>query len=123
MSHDFKILNVNQEPRTPRTRITIILIVTFSVLKFVNFYFKKPAKIMNQAEVSKLMSQLRVAIPAKHRKLRNIDGPEGRLRKLRKTVTALIKHERIELNWVRADEARAYAERVNRRLNKISVTN
>lgn len=73
---------------------------------------------MNQAEVAKLMSQLRVAIPAKARRLRNVDGPEGRLRKLRKTVTALIKHERIELNYERAHEARGYVERVNKIINE-----
>ncbi|XP_053681142.1 39S ribosomal protein L17, mitochondrial [Anopheles nili] len=67
---------------------------------------------MNQAEVTKLMSQLRIAIRPRHRNLKNIDGPEGRLLKLRKTVTALVKHERIELNYQRADEARAYAERL-----------
>lgn len=67
---------------------------------------------MNQADVSKLVSQLRFAIAPSHRRLKNIDGPEGRLLKLRKTVTALIKHERLELNYNRGDEARAYAERV-----------
>lgn len=67
---------------------------------------------MNQAEVSKLMSQLRIKVQSHTRKLRNVDGPEGRLLKLRKTVTALIKHERIELFYNRADEARGYAERV-----------
>uniref|UniRef100_A0A182M8M3 Large ribosomal subunit protein bL17m n=1 Tax=Anopheles culicifacies TaxID=139723 RepID=A0A182M8M3_9DIPT len=67
---------------------------------------------MNQAEVSKLMSQLRIAIRPRHRNLKNSDGPEGRLNKLRKTVTALVKHERIELNYQRADEARGYAERL-----------
>ncbi|KAJ6636503.1 39S ribosomal protein L17, mitochondrial [Pseudolycoriella hygida] len=67
---------------------------------------------MNQAEVSKLMSQLRVSIPKKPRRLRNPDGPEGRLNKLRKTVSALVKHERIELNSARAHEARGYAERL-----------
>ncbi|XP_011180625.1 39S ribosomal protein L17, mitochondrial [Zeugodacus cucurbitae] len=64
---------------------------------------------MNQADVSKLMSQLRIAVKP-HRNLRNPDGPEGRLLKLRKTVTALVKHERIELYYNRADEARGYAE-------------
>lgn len=68
---------------------------------------------MNQAEVTKLMSKLRVAVAPKARRLRNVDGPEGRLLKLRKTVTAMIKHERIELNSNRADEARAYVERVS----------
>lgn len=67
---------------------------------------------MNQAEVTKLMTQLRFAIRPKKRNLKNPDGPEGRLLKLRKTVTALVKHERIELFYQRADEARGYAELV-----------
>uniref|UniRef100_A0A182J564 Large ribosomal subunit protein bL17m n=1 Tax=Anopheles atroparvus TaxID=41427 RepID=A0A182J564_ANOAO len=67
---------------------------------------------MNQAEVTKLMSQLRIAVAPRHRNLKNPDGPEGRLNKLRKTVTALVKHERLELNYQRADEARGYAERL-----------
>ncbi|TDG53234.1 hypothetical protein AWZ03_000049 [Drosophila navojoa] len=65
---------------------------------------------MNQADVSKLMSQLRIAVRPTKRNLKNPDGPEGRLLKLRKTVTALVKHERIELYYNRADEARGYAE-------------
>ncbi|CAG9788055.1 unnamed protein product [Diatraea saccharalis] len=67
---------------------------------------------MNQAEVSKLVSKLRIKIPNEPRKLRNIKGPEGRLDKLRKTVTGLFKYERIELNYSRGDEARQYAERL-----------
>lgn len=67
---------------------------------------------MNQADVSKLVSKLRIHIQPKAKRIKNKDGPEGRLNKLRKTVTALIKHERIELNYPRADEARGYAERV-----------
>ncbi|EDW73646.1 uncharacterized protein Dwil_GK16542 [Drosophila willistoni] len=65
---------------------------------------------MNQADVSKLISQLRIVVRPKNRNLKNPDGPEGRLLKLRKTVTALVKHERIELYYNRADEARGYAE-------------
>ena len=68
---------------------------------------------MNQAEVTKLMSQLKVAVRPRHRNIKNIDGPEGRLDKLRKTVTALVKYERLEMNYNRADEARGYAERVS----------
>lgn len=68
---------------------------------------------MNQADVSKLVSKLRVKLYPRARKFKNADGPEGRLKKLRKTVTALVKHERIELNYPRADEARAYTERVS----------
>lgn len=67
---------------------------------------------MNQADVSKLITQLRIKVNPRLRKLRSPAGPEGRLDKLRKTVTALVKHERIELNYPRADEARMYAERV-----------
>lgn len=67
---------------------------------------------MNQANVSKLVSKLRINLYERPRKFKNKDGPEGRLNKMRKTVTALIKHERIELNYPRADEARGYAERV-----------
>lgn len=70
---------------------------------------------MNQADVSKLMSQLRFAVRPKQRNLRNPDGPEGRLMKLRKTVTGLVKHERIELYHNRADEARGYVELVSGR--------
>ncbi|ERL86297.1 39S ribosomal protein L17, mitochondrial [Dendroctonus ponderosae] len=67
---------------------------------------------MNQAEVSKLVSQLRIPAPSRLRKFRNPRGPEGRLDSLRKTVTALVKHERIELNFPRAHETRLYAERL-----------
>lgn len=67
---------------------------------------------MNQADVSKLVSKLKIKVNPRLRKFRTPRGPEGRLDTLRKTVTALIKHERIELNYPRADEARMYAERV-----------
>lgn len=68
---------------------------------------------MNQADISKLVSKLKINIKPRHRNLKNPEGPEGRLDKLRKTVTGLIKHERIELNYNRADEARGYTERVS----------
>lgn len=68
---------------------------------------------MNQADVTKLVSQLKVRVNPRLRKFSNPKGPEERLNKLRKTVTALIKHERIELNYPRADEAQMYAERVS----------
>ncbi|OWR42860.1 large ribosomal subunit protein bL17m [Danaus plexippus] len=67
---------------------------------------------MNQADITKLVSKLRIKVPPTHRRLRNPEGPEGRLNRLRKTVTGLIKYERIELNYNRADEARQYAERL-----------
>lgn len=67
---------------------------------------------MNQANVSKLVSQIKLKVPPRHRNLKSVDGPEGRMNKLRKTVTALIKFERLELNFNRADESRLYVERV-----------
>ena len=67
---------------------------------------------MNQANLTQLVAKLPIRIAAKPRRLRNLDGNYGRLIKLRKTVTALVRHERIELNYNRADEARGYAERL-----------
>lgn len=68
---------------------------------------------MAQADVSKLVSQLRIKVSPIYRRLKNSEGPKGRIDKLRKTVTALIKFERLEMNYNRADEARGYAERVS----------
>ncbi|KAK8739771.1 hypothetical protein OTU49_003187 [Cherax quadricarinatus] len=67
---------------------------------------------MNQAEIRKLIPAIRVTISAKHKKFSNPKGPEGRLHKLRNNVSDLVKNERIELNYFRADEARGYAERL-----------
>lgn len=67
---------------------------------------------MNQAKVEKLVSRLRYNVGSKPRKLKNVDGSEGRLRKIKKTLTAVIKYERIELNYARADETRGYVERL-----------
>ncbi|KAL5020460.1 hypothetical protein ScPMuIL_003352 [Solemya velum] len=39
-------------------------------------------------------------------------GPEARLKKIRRVVTALIRHERIESTFAKCDEARGYAERL-----------
>ncbi|NXF95894.1 RM17 protein, partial [Eubucco bourcierii] len=39
-------------------------------------------------------------------------GPRSRLDLLRNLVTALVRHERIEVPWARADEMRGYAERL-----------
>lgn len=78
---------------------------------------------MNQADVSKLVSRLKTKVNPRLRKFRNPNGPEGRLHKLRKTVTALFKYERIELNYPRADEARMYAERVSRNISDVYLLN
>ncbi|KAF4522024.1 hypothetical protein B566_EDAN010901 [Ephemera danica] len=45
---------------------------------------------MNQAEVSKLVSRLKIHVKPKPGRIKNVDGPKGRLEKLRKTVTALL---------------------------------
>lgn len=66
---------------------------------------------MNQAEIGKLVSRLRFKIQPK-RQMPSSRGPMGRLDRLRESVTALIKYERIELYHPRADESRGYAERV-----------
>ncbi|XP_057373462.1 large ribosomal subunit protein bL17m-like [Daphnia carinata] len=67
---------------------------------------------MNQADLSKLVSALRIAVKPKPRLFSSPEGPAGRLKKLRATVTALVKYERIELNYPRAEEAQGYAERL-----------
>lgn len=68
---------------------------------------------MNQAELSQLVSKLRIPISPRHKNLKSPAGPEGRLNKLRQTVNALFKYERLELNYTLADETRGYAERVS----------
>ena len=40
-------------------------------------------------------------------------GPTGRINKMRKLVTGLLRHERIEGKHPYLDEARGYAERVS----------
>lgn len=72
---------------------------------------------MNQAELSQLVSKLRIRISPRHKNLKSPAGPEGRLNKLRHTVNALFKYERLELNYTLADETRGYAERVSDRLS------
>ncbi|XP_038625791.1 39S ribosomal protein L17, mitochondrial isoform X1 [Tachyglossus aculeatus] len=39
-------------------------------------------------------------------------GPESRINLLRNLLTGLVRHERIETTWARADELRGYAERI-----------
>lgn len=68
---------------------------------------------MNQADLTKLVSKLRFKIQPDRRKFPTMLGPMGRLYKMRNTLTALVKYERIELYHPRADEARGYTERVS----------
>uniref|UniRef100_A0ABD2WZN4 Large ribosomal subunit protein bL17m n=1 Tax=Trichogramma kaykai TaxID=54128 RepID=A0ABD2WZN4_9HYME len=65
---------------------------------------------MNQAKILNLVAKLKHTNNIKPRKLKNYRGPEGRIAMLQKSLTALLKYERIELNFNRADETRAYAE-------------
>ncbi|XP_067677548.1 large ribosomal subunit protein bL17m-like [Haliotis asinina] len=59
---------------------------------------------------------LRFGIRARPRKMASLEGlgsgPEGRLKRLRKIVTGLVRHERLEVPYGTADEARGYAERL-----------
>ncbi|KAK3908007.1 39S ribosomal protein L17, mitochondrial [Frankliniella fusca] len=70
--------------------------------------------LIHYADLSKLVSRLKIPVHWHVKKLRGgeIPGPEGRLLKLRKSVTALIKYERIEMDYYPAEEARGYAERL-----------
>ncbi|KAG8200177.1 hypothetical protein JTE90_024962 [Oedothorax gibbosus] len=64
------------------------------------------------AEVAKLVPRLRINVKPRHRNLRNVDGPLGRINILRELVTALFKYERIEVFQAKCEEARGYAERL-----------
>lgn len=64
---------------------------------------------MNQANIEHLVSKLRYNVKPR-RRFSNPEGPLGRLRKFQKTLTALIKYERLELNYMRADETRGYVD-------------
>ena len=52
---------------------------------------------MNQAEITRLISGLKLNIGSRPIKYKNAYGPRGALEKLRPSVTALINDERIEL--------------------------
>uniref|UniRef100_A0A1E1X959 Large ribosomal subunit protein bL17m n=1 Tax=Amblyomma aureolatum TaxID=187763 RepID=A0A1E1X959_9ACAR len=64
------------------------------------------------ADATRLVPALKYAVKHRHRKLTTVKGSVGRVEKIRATLTALLKHERIELNHPRADEVRGYAERL-----------
>lgn len=76
-----------------------------------DFFRATSAAKMNQPNLEKLINKLRYNVKPR-RRLRQPQGPEGRLLKLRKTLTALIKYERLELNYPRGDETRGYADQV-----------
>ena len=63
-------------------------------------------------DLTHLMNKLRIKVRPQYRRMAQPDGPQGRLRMMQETVNAVIKYERIELSYGRADEARGYVERV-----------
>lgn len=67
---------------------------------------------MSQANLNKVVSKLRIPVGPR-KKFSNPGGPEGKLLYMRRIVTALIKYERIELNYYVGNESRGYAERVS----------
>uniref|UniRef100_A0A131XGM2 Large ribosomal subunit protein bL17m n=1 Tax=Hyalomma excavatum TaxID=257692 RepID=A0A131XGM2_9ACAR len=64
------------------------------------------------ADATRLIPALRHFVKHRHRNLSSPQKQLGRVEKIRETLTALFKHERIELNHPRADEVRGYAERL-----------
>jgi large subunit ribosomal protein L17 len=68
--------------------------------------------VVGKPDLTHLVSKLNVRIQPKKRPMRNEEGPTGRLKVLRHTVSALIKHERIEVSYHKGDEARGYMERL-----------
>lgn len=67
---------------------------------------------MNQAKLTHLVSRLNVRLEKVRRVWAHPDYQMGRLREIRKTVTELVRFERIEKNYVRAEMSRQYAERL-----------
>jgi len=71
---------------------------------------------MNQAEVGKLINQLRFKVQPTAWKLKSKEtrhqGLRGRLITTRQSVTALIQNERVEFNYGRAVVTREYTERL-----------
>ena len=68
---------------------------------------------MNQAKILSLVTKLKCKVHLKAGKLKNYNGQEGRVLKLQKSLTSLLKYEMLELNFHRAIEVRGYAELVS----------
>ena len=58
------------------------------------------------------MSQLRINVGLRPRKSKSVSGYRGSLESLRKQVTALVTHERLELVDTRAATVRQYTEKL-----------
>ncbi|ODN05602.1 39S ribosomal protein L17, mitochondrial [Orchesella cincta] len=74
--------------------------------------FPPPIKVHAAPKLVNLVSKLNVRVLPTRRRLSQPDGPEGRLKRMRNIVTALVKNERIEVRYHSGDEARGYAERL-----------
>ena len=62
--------------------------------------------------MSRLVSQLRINVGLKQRKIKSIQGFRGQMEALKKNVTALVVHERIELPENRGFVTRQYTEKL-----------
>ncbi|GIZ00592.1 39S ribosomal protein L17, mitochondrial [Caerostris extrusa] len=65
-----------------------------------------------KVEIAKLVPKLKHNVKPRYRNLKNTEGPEGRINKIKSTLSALLKYERLELFLPRCDEVRGYAERL-----------
>ncbi|GAB6024273.1 54S ribosomal protein L17 mitochondrial [Chamberlinius hualienensis] len=74
--------------------------------------YRKMYEIPDSYHYGRLIPKLKVRVRPEQRKLSQPEGALGRLHLLSRTVTALLKFERIELNFHRGHEARGYAERL-----------
>ena len=68
--------------------------------------------IIIQAEVTRLVSKLRINVGLRQRKIKSIQGFRGQMEALKKNVTCLIAHERIELPENRGFVTRQYTEKL-----------
>ena len=71
---------------------------------------------MNQSSINRVLPALRYGV-SKRRKMAGGKLGYGRIENIRRTVTALIKYERLETLYTSADEARGYADRVGSHIN------
>ena len=64
------------------------------------------------ANINKTVPRIKFAVRPKHRKFCNPQGPLGRIDRIRKILTELLKYERIEVKLPMCNEVRGYTERV-----------
>jgi len=68
--------------------------------------------VIGKPDVTHLISKLNLRVQPKKRAFSNPEGPTGRLKIMRRTVSGLIQHERLEVSYSKGDEARGYLERL-----------